>query len=228
MHEPLVSCIVPVHNGQPYLGEALDSVLAQSYRPLEVIVVDDGSTDSTADVVASYGDRVRYHWQPNAGPPAARNLGVSLAGGDFLAFQDADDLWHAEKLTRQMERFEVRPALQLCVTHAKNFWIPELEAEAARYQNHTLSRPFVGYCLQTLLARQTALEAVGELDSSLRLGDDVDWFARARDAKMTVEVVPEVLVYRRLHHANISRQQRAGREALLEIGKAALDRRRRK
>src|SRR5688572_13312922 len=99
---PLISCVVPVFNGERYLSETLESIFAQSYRPLEVIVADDGSTDRTPDTVAGYGDRIRYLKQENAGASAARNLGLEAARGEFIAFLDADDLWHAEKLQRQM------------------------------------------------------------------------------------------------------------------------------
>ena len=98
----LISCVIPVFNGERYLGEALESVLAQSYQPLEVIVVDDGSTDETAEVARRYGERVRYVWQPNAGETAARNLGLTAAHGEFIAFLDADDVWDSEKLERQI------------------------------------------------------------------------------------------------------------------------------
>src|SRR5215469_8348389 len=102
MKSPLVSCIVPVFNGEQYLAEALDSILTQTYRPLEIIVADDGSTDGTAAVVARYGNRVRYLFQPNAGTAAACNLGIKAAQGDFIGFLAADDLWHPEKLARQL------------------------------------------------------------------------------------------------------------------------------
>src|SRR2546426_10667200 len=98
MKESLISCIVPVFNGERYLHETLNSILAQTYRPLEIIVADDGSTDGTRTIVASYGQQVRYLWQLNAGPAAARNLGLTAAKGEFIAFLDADDLWHPEKL----------------------------------------------------------------------------------------------------------------------------------
>jgi glycosyltransferase involved in cell wall biosynthesis len=102
VNAPLISCIVPVFNGERYLGEALDSILAQTYRPLEVVVVDDGSAEGAAAVVARYRDQIRPLFQPNAGQAAARNLGLSVARGEFVAFLDADDLWHPEKLARQM------------------------------------------------------------------------------------------------------------------------------
>jgi len=100
MQSPLISCIVPVYNGERYLKEALDSILVQTHCPLEIIVADDGSTDGTASVVAGYGEGVKHLWQPNAGETAARNMGLSAAQGEFVAFLDADDLWHPEKLAR--------------------------------------------------------------------------------------------------------------------------------
>src|SRR5438045_3634651 len=137
----MVSCIVPVYNGEPYLREAIKSILAQTHRPIELIVVDDGSTDGTAEIVRVFIDHVKYVCQFNAGAAAARNRGIGLACGEFVAFNDADDLWHEEKLERQLARFRVRPELAYCVTHCQNFWVPELEEEAQRYRNHRISLP---------------------------------------------------------------------------------------
>src|SRR5262249_17267514 len=129
MEQSLVSCIVPVFNGERYLGETLDSILAQTYRPREIIVVDDGSTDGTAAVVAAYGKRVTSVWQANAGEMAARNRGLTRARGEFIAFLDADDLWHPEKLARQIARFQERPEIDLSFTRFQNFWVSELATE---------------------------------------------------------------------------------------------------
>jgi glycosyltransferase involved in cell wall biosynthesis len=91
MEESLISCIIPVYNGERYLRESLDSLSAQTYRPLEIIVADDGSTDGTAEVAKSYGRRITYVRQTNRGYWAAKNLGLSAAHGDFIAFLDVDD-----------------------------------------------------------------------------------------------------------------------------------------
>src|SRR5689334_9621809 len=139
---PLVSCVVPVYNGERYLAEALDSILAQTHRPLQAIVADDGSTDGTAAVAAAYGDRVLVLRQANAGPAAARNLGLAAARGEYVAFLDADDLWHPRKLERQLARFRARPQLDYCVSLMQNFWMPELAEEAARYRAHRRGQPF--------------------------------------------------------------------------------------
>ena len=223
MEQPLISCIVPVFDGELYLREALDSILAQTYRPLETIVVDDGSTDGTADVVASYRDRLRYVRQTNAGPGVARNHGLSLAQGEFVAFLDADDMWHPEKLARQMARFATRPDLDLCITHARHFWISELKEEAERLRNHPVSRPLPGYFPQAVLARRTLFDQVGRFNPALRLCSDMDWFLHAAEEGVLIEVLPDVLVYRRWHKSNITR---LSRETLLQITKSSLDRRR--
>jgi len=141
MTQPLISCIVPVFNGERYLTEALESILKQTYRPLEIIVADDGSTDGTATLVASYGDQVRYLFQPNAGVAAACNLGVRASRGEFIAFLAADDLWHPQKLVLQMSQFQNRPELDLCLTHMQNFWSPELRTEAERFRDQPLAQP---------------------------------------------------------------------------------------
>ena len=101
--KPLVSAIIPVYNCERYLAEAIESVLAQTYRPIGIIVVDDGSTDGSADVAKSFTDpQVRYFYQPNSGQGAARNQGTNLARGSFFTFLDADDLWTDNKLELQL------------------------------------------------------------------------------------------------------------------------------
>lgn len=227
MTRPLISCIVPVFDGERYLGEALESILQQSYRPLEIIIVDDGATDSTAAVAACYGEQGTYLRQANAGPAAARNLGLSTARGEFIAFLDADDLWHPEKLARQMARFQARPELEVCITHVQNFWVPELQTKAARLRDQRFMRPLPGYTMQALLARRLLFDRIGQLNPELRQGEDTDWFLRATEQRVVMEVLPEVLMYRRLHQSNLTRvAASANRDWLVQVFKASLDRRR--
>jgi len=116
---PAVSVVIPAYNAERYLGETLDSVLAQTYRDFEVVVVDDGSTDSTRDIVASYGEPVRCIEQANAGPSAARNHGVREARGEAVAFVDSDDLWMPEKLAHQMPLFDAEGRVGLVYSEAE-------------------------------------------------------------------------------------------------------------
>jgi glycosyltransferase involved in cell wall biosynthesis len=232
MNSPLVSCIVPVFNGERYLGEALDSILKQIYRQLEIIVVDDGSTDTTPTVAARYRERLLYVRQDNAGAPTARNLGLSLARGEFVAFLDADDLWRPEKLQRQMRQFEGRPELDVSVTYLQNFWVAELKKEETRFKGHRLSEPVPGYVTQTLLARRSAFDSVGLFNESLKVGDPTDWFLRATEQGLVTEMLRDVLVDRRMHESNTSMQPGTRRmtppmeESMLWVVKASLDRRR--
>jgi len=223
----LVSCIVPVYNGEPYVRETIKSILAQTHRPIETIVVDDGSTDGTAETVGEFIDQVKYVHQFKAGAAAARNRGIEMACGEFVAFIDADDLWHEEKLERQLIRFRVRPELAYCVTHCQNFWVPELEEEAQRYRNHRISLPMPGYVACTLLARRSTFDTVGTFNIELRHGDHTDWFLRASDRGVIGELLPDILMYRRLHSTNRSRiLAQASRDQYVMLLKETLDRRR--
>jgi glycosyltransferase involved in cell wall biosynthesis len=223
----LISCIVPVFNGERYVRETLESILAQSHRPLEIIVADDGSTDRTASIVAGFGDRVRSVKQSNKGPATARNLGLSMATGDFVAFLDADDLWHPEKLERQLARFQARSELGYCLTHVQNFWVAEMDGEAKRYEQHRISGSLPGYVTGTLLARRALFEVVGLFDSALGHGDSADWFLRAGKHGTVMELLSDVLLYRRLHPANHSRVHAAkSRDEYLQLLKLSLDRKR--
>jgi glycosyltransferase involved in cell wall biosynthesis len=223
----LVSCIVPVYNGERHLGAALDSILAQTHRPIQVIVADDGSTDGTANVAASYADEVQYVRQQNRGPATARNLGLGAATGQFIGFLDADDLWHPEKLARQMARFVADPQLDYCVTHILNFWEEEVREEAELMKEHPRSGAVPGYVTGTLLARSRLFDAIGRFDEQLAHGDATDWFLRARAAAARGELMQDVLSFRRMHHTNRSRKRAASsQQEFLDILKANLDRKR--
>jgi glycosyltransferase involved in cell wall biosynthesis len=222
-----VSCVVRVFNNERYVREALESVLAQTRPPEEIVVVDDGSTDGTPAILASYGDRFRVVSQPNAGAVTARNVGLRATRGDLLAYIDGDDLWHPEKLAHQVTRFQARADLDLCLGHTQNFWIPELRHEAERFRNHRRAQPLPAFFVGAALVRRRLFEAVGEFNTGYGFAYDTEWFLRVLDSGATVEFVPEVLAYRRLHDANFSRSHASlGRAEYLDLVKATLDRRR--
>lgn len=133
-----------------------------------------------------------------------------------------------DKLARQINFFKRRPELDLCVTHVKNFWTPELREEAERFRNHRISQPLPGYVPQALLARRTLFEIVGHFNIALRHADSTDWFLRVIEHGAVIDILPEVLVYRRIHQSNLSRRMAsASRQEYVELLKATLDRRRR-
>ena len=224
-----ISCIVPVYNGARFLAEALDSILAQTLPPTEIIVVDDGSTDATTEVANAYAEHVTYVQQPNAGPASARNRGIGLATGSFIAFLDADDLWQPQKLERQMQVLGDSPEAGICITYLRNFWVEELAAERERMRGHDFAKPMPGYVCQCLLARRSVFDSVGQFDESKRIGEDTDWFLRVERAGIAREILPEALVFRRIHEQNISyevHQSAKAREDVLDNVIALLKRRR--
>jgi len=199
-----VSCVVPAYNAERYIERALTSVLEQSRPPDEIIVVDDGSTDATVDVLAAYGSRLRVVRQANCGPAAARNRGIEMATGELICFQDADDEWHHDKLAKQLALFDERPSVGICITHVRNVWAEHLEAQRRALEQHALANDPPGYVFQASLIRRSVFERAGMLDERLRRAEDVEWFARAKDAGVALAIVPEVLVYRHLHGQNTS------------------------
>jgi glycosyltransferase involved in cell wall biosynthesis len=227
MSLPLISCIVPVHNGERYLRETLNSIAAQTYRPIEIIVVDDGSTDRTAEILAEMEISLRVFEQDDQGPSAARNLGCHCADGELVAFLDQDDLWHPEKLTRQMARFESRPELDICIAHAQMFWVDELREEEARLRHQARGRVVPGYTTGALLARKVVFQKYGDFDSSLWFGDSAEWFVRLAEQGAVMDLLPDVLLYHRMHPSNHTRRRvAASKDEFLRIIKTMLDRKR--
>lgn len=197
-----VSCVVPVHNGRKYLAQTLTNLVSQTHRPLEVIVVDNGSTDDSAGIARSFGDPVVVIEQENRGPPGGRNRGIRAAGGDFVAFCDADDLFHPDKVSIQLARFVARPELDISLCTIELFWELGLEHERARYEGAGRTRATHG--LLAALARRSVFDRVGMLDESRPAADQFDWLLRVADAGLVVEVLPDVLAWRRMHDESMS------------------------
>jgi glycosyltransferase involved in cell wall biosynthesis len=222
---PLVSVIIGAFDAEAYLGEAIDSVLAQTHRPLELIVVDDGSTDGTAAVAESYGDPVRCIRQANGGMAAARNRAVPEARGDFLAFLDADDRFTPTKLADQLAVFAERPDLDIVFGHVTEFLSPDLD-DAARALLREPRRDAPWPTPNLMLVRRDAFLRVGLFSTELKVGIGVDWCARAGELGLRSVVPPLVVLERRLHAANNGIRRRDARPQYLHVLKASLDRRR--
>jgi len=222
---PLVSVIIPVLNGEAYLDEALASIRGQAGGRTEVIVVDDGSTDGTADVVrARHGD-MHYHYQENAGIGAARNAGLRLARGAFIAFLDADDYWLPGKLDRQLAVFRDQPETVAVFGHIRQFHSPELSAEA-RARILCPEAPMPAELPSTMLCRRAVFDRVGPFETRWKVGQDASWIMRARECGLRVVMLPDVVYMRRLHANNNCNTRSEYFGDRLRIIKAMLDRRR--
>jgi glycosyltransferase involved in cell wall biosynthesis len=221
-----VSVVIPVHDGARYLAEAVESVLAQTDPPGEILVVDDGSTDDSLAVAASFGARVTCLPQAHAGLSAALNHGVERARGAVLAFLDADDLWAKDKLARQLDALDADGEIDAVFAHVEQFVSPELDPGAVPAVPEAV-RVAPGYLAGTLLIRAGALRRVGLFDPRWQVGSFLEWYLRARDAGLRTTMRPEVLLRRRRHTGNMVIRERQSYGDYARILRHALDRRRR-
>jgi glycosyltransferase involved in cell wall biosynthesis len=199
MSRPLVSVIIPFCNYERYLGEAIESVLKQSYELMELILVDDSSTDGSAAIAKRYVPPGFYLWRENGGTGAARNSGIDHASGDFIAFCDADDRWEPAKLEVQMAAFTANPDLDVVFTHVQEFISTKFQ-EPLKVRSANSRAP--GVLPSTMLIRRRALDRVGPFSESYQTAEWADWYVRMRELDLTEGMLPEVLVARRLHPFN--------------------------
>jgi len=219
---PSVSVVVPVFNGERYLAGALDSVLGQTYPAAEVIVVDDGSTDSSARIAASRP--VKCLQQANAGRADARNAGIAASRGDLIGFLDHDDIWLPEKLSKQVELMEREPELGAVSCGVEV--ILEPGTPPPPWLTEHWARTSWRFVPSAMLVRRSVFDRVGLFDRSYRVGEDSDWLLRARDAGLAMEVVAEVLYRYRIHHDNSLHQTRAHAQAMFRILRESMARKR--
>lgn len=226
----LISVIIPAYNRENYLVETIESVLAQDYRPIEVIVVDDGSTDGTADVAKRFSTAVRYFYQPNSGCGAALNTGVEKAEGDYLSFIGSDDLWIEKKLTLQMKELNSAPETDMMFGYVSHFYSPDLgQRERERFLCPTEKMP--GYHAGTMLIRKEAFLCVGLFNAEYQAGEFIDWYSRAKEKSLRELMLPEVVMKRRIHSSNLgilkkNTQTENTNADYLRVLKASIDRRR--
>jgi glycosyltransferase involved in cell wall biosynthesis len=214
-----VSVIIPAYNAASFLAEAIQSVTAQTVPPLEILVVDDGSTDETAQVAARFQDRIHYLYQGHAGAGAARNLAIARARGEFLAMLDADDLWLPDKLALQLEAFASDPALDIVSGHVFEFRIRE--------DGHMQERPPVpGVTASSTMVRASSFRRVGLLRTDLQLGEFIDWGARALELGLQQRILPQIVSRRRIHDSNLGVRLRDARQDYATLVRDALVRRR--
>lgn len=221
----LVSVVIAARDAERYLADAIDSVLAQTHRQVELVVVDDGSEDGTADVARGFGSQVRYHYQAWAGAGAARNRGVEVSAGGFVAFLDSDDLFPPERLARQVQAFERDPSLDAVFGRVVEFRSGDIDDRSLN-GHRPVREPLASHFPTAMLVRRSAFERVGPFTTELTLGEGIDWYARAVDVGLHTRMLPDVVLHRRLHGSNLGIVSAGSRDDYLRVVKATLDRRR--
>ena len=199
----VISVIVSTYNGAAYLAEALASVRAQDYRPVELIVVDDGSNDASPEIAASFRPSVRL-MQAHQGLAVARNAGLAAATGTLIAFLDQDDWWETDKLRRQAAYLAEHPEVDGVLTQQRYFLSPGT-GTPLWLKPELLEDNQPGNTPSTLLARKALFERLGSFNPELELASDADWFMRAQAAGAKFYELPAALTHRRVHPVNHAR-----------------------
>jgi glycosyltransferase involved in cell wall biosynthesis len=191
-----ISLIIPCFNAAAFVGEALESAFGQTVVPDEILVVDDGSTDSSADVVRGFGDSVRYVHQDNAGEPAARNTGIRQSRHALVAFLDADDIWPSDSLRTRLLLLQSAPDAHFAFGVTEQFH--DSSCERATHAVPPVAAPLAG----ATLFRRDAFRAVGDFDTSIRLGAMMDWYSRASHHGLASVTTQTIVLRRRIHQSN--------------------------
>src|SRR5919201_1801824 len=200
MTEQLVSVVVASYNGERFLAQTLESVFAQEYDLFEVVFVDDGSTDGTAEIARAFP--LRYLYQENQGLPAARNAGVGRATGDLIAFVDDDDLVPPTKPGLQARYLAEHQGV--CCVLGRHEWIVENGVEPPKLTRDPIFHELGGIQLVSAMIRRQAFDEIGGFDPTYRYAEDRDLFVRMREHGIEIAVLPEVVLHKRLHGANMT------------------------
>lgn len=222
---PLVSVVIPLYNAAPFIGEALASIYGEGHPALDVIVVDDGSTDGSLAVAEERFPGIRAIRQNRAGIGAARNRGIAMAEGELLAFLDADDLWPAGRLAPLLAALAKLEGPGMAFGHVRHFLSPGL-APQNRSRFRCPPAPAPGYCAGAMVTHLADFRRVGPFEEDLRVGEFIGWLARARDLGLASKLVNAVVLERRIHGANQTVREREAFADYALMLKRSLDRRR--
>lgn len=220
-----ISALVPSYNSQDHLAETLEAILSQTWPPDEVIVADDGSTDDTTVVARAFTPDVTVLCLDHAGTAMNRQRALDASTGTLIAACDADDLWLPSKLETQLEVLAARPDLHAIGCLVDEFLSPE--ADEVHMPGRGLRRRARALGASALMIRRSFLESAGGYLAQNELGESVEWYAKALSAGLNADVVPEVLVRRRIHANNTSRSFNDDKSSYLRIMREHLARRRR-
>lgn len=219
---PLFSVVLPVYNGQKFITEAIESVLNQNVKSMELIVVNDGSTDNTENVINNYKEEVTYLKQDNHGPSHARNRGVEAANGRYISFIDADDAWVPNCLTTHLEQFEEYKDLDISLglTCEMSFCTAQDVDLKLAEKNSSM---YLSLCATAV--NKTVFDKVGFFDEELILSQDIDWFFRARDNELNIAISRKLVSLYRRHSNNRTNDKKMSRFYLFKLLKKTKDRR---
>ena len=223
---PLISIIIPTYNAAQFLPEAVGSIRRQSHQPpLEIIIVDDGSTDDTAEVVQQLGPDIHYIYQENSSPAIARNHGLAAARGEIICFLDADDIYPTDKFKIQVTRLLNDPTVD--VVHGRIKYI-HMEGAEDRSAGLDDEESLIFIQIGGAMFRKSVFEQIGGFDEELRFSEDHDIFIRLRENNIPFVILNDITLYYRLHETNMTNDKTITDFQLLRVLKKSIDRRQKK
>lgn len=220
-----VSVIMTVHNGEKYIEESINSILSQTLKVYEIIVINDGSTDATTNILAKFKNEVLVLHQSKSGIAVSWNKGVGESTGNFISFLDADDYWPAYKIERQMKTLQISSASTISFGYVKQFYSPELSKEE-RALKRCPDRPEPGFSSGCMLINKEDFMNVGLFKPKWEKGIFSDWFLRAKDMGMPMHMDESIFLYRRIHLDNHGILKREKYNDYVRMLKESLGRRR--
>lgn len=218
---PLISVIIPTYNRANFLHEAIESINNQNYSNLEIIIVDDGSTDNTKKIVKNLGSNLKYIYQKNKGPAAARNTGLKVAKGEIIGFLDSDDLWPVNKLNYQLKEL-LNSDMEIIIGGVKHLMLKDSKNPKFVEHSVTYNRRSLG----SALFKISAFKKVGFLDENLILWEDLDWFLRAHEFGIKILWQKKITLLIRVHRENMSRDVNRGNKFLSKVLRNSIKRKR--
>ncbi len=221
-HSKLLSVIIPTYNRANFLTDAIKSINNQNYPNLEIIVVDDGSTDNTEELIQQLDDpKIKYIYQENKGPAAAKNTGLKAAKSDIIGFLDSDDLWPENKINLQLNLL-LKSELEMLFGGVKHLILKNSRDKEFIEHSETYRRNSLG----SALFKKSIFKKVGFFNEELTHWEDLDWILRAAEAGINVKKTKEITLIVRIHNENISRDIKRGEKFLSKVLKASIERRR--
>lgn len=218
-----ISVVIPFYNSEKYLEEALNSVFRQKTDIYEILLIDDGSEDNSMKVAEKFLPHVTIYRQENSGAAAARNYGVKKSKGDIVAFLDADDIWTDNHLDVLMEPLSANNNIDIVFGKVKIFISPELNNHISLNLDIYKNVDY-GYLPATCIIRKRVFDGIGYMDTSLELGEFIDWFSKAKDSGIRYVTIPELVTYRRIHTTNQGMLKKAHYKDYLKVLHASVKR----
>ncbi len=203
-NNPLISVMMPTYNNAKYIKQAIESIYAQNYDNIEIIVVDDGSTDNTKEILQQYKD-IKYFYIEHKGISVARNTALENAKGEYIAFLDSDDYWLPNKLNTQMQYFKDHPDCEIVFTKYENFFEDEKLKTNKRAMHEKMMEKFLKQYLPSSIIKKELFEKYGNFDENFSGVEDTEFLYRLLKKGVSIShIIPEVFYIRRIHGQNVT------------------------